>query len=133
VYSLYMVSARRVLCSASLATLTWHFRRISTPWNWRSLLESWLYQRPPSQLLWSTKIKSWATSHLVTRRQTRQRPIQGLILGSGRHGGAKVQKVHTFGTKLAKHCSVKQKETTAISPFALPLDPPLERGHDKIG
>jgi len=41
--------------------------------------------------------------------------------------GAKVQKVHTFATKLAKY-SVKQRETTVIGrnvPFALPLDLPL--------
>jgi len=41
---------------------------------------------------------------------------------------AKVQKAHTFATKLVKH-SVKQRETTAIeganAPFALLLDPPL--------
>jgi len=31
------------------------------------------------------------------------------------HGGGKVQQVHTFATKLAKH-SVKERDTTVICP-----------------
>jgi len=45
--------------------------------------------------------------------------VPGLNFGGGMEG-AKVQKVHTFATKLAKH-SVKRWETTGgNAPFAIP-------------